>query len=45
MTEEPNKHTAGNVGEIRWSKNAIYICAKIESENYIWKKAILHNIN
>ena len=32
------------MGEIRWSENAIYICAKTESENYIWKKAILHNI-
>jgi hypothetical protein len=45
IIEEPKLDTIGNVGEIRWSENAIYICTKIESGNYIWKKSILQDIN
>ena len=45
IIEEPTINTIGNIGEIRWSENAIYICTKIESGNYIWKKSVLENIN
>lgn len=41
---EPSHDTVGNIGEIRWSKNAIFILTDIIDNKYLWKKAILNDI-
>lgn len=41
---EPDIDTIGSVGEIRWSKNAIFILTEIDENKYLWKKANLLDI-
>ena len=37
----PTENTIGNIGEIRWNENFIFICVNIINNKFIWKKAEL----